>query len=90
MSRRNKKDFSETKPFKRTTFIKKRVWNPFWLFNIKGIFNGISLLTIGTFYFTWALIKEDMITYYSLIFLLPGIYVIVKSLKRKKIEEQKH
>ena len=84
MTRKNNKDFSETKPFKRTTFLKKKALNPFWLFRIKGLFNGILLLTIGIFHFTWALIKEDMIPYYSLIFLLPGIYVIIKSVKRKK------
>ena len=83
------KDFSETKTFKRTTRLKTRAWSPFWLLKFKGLFYGILLVSTGTFYFTWALIKEDMIPHYSLIFVLPGIYVIVKYKKGKKRKEQK-
>tara|TARA_Y100000589_G_scaffold332357_1_gene392405 strand:+ start:2899 stop:3156 length:258 start_codon:yes stop_codon:yes gene_type:complete len=84
MIKKEKKSFSETKPFKRTTHLKTRIWNPFWLFKFKGLFYGIIMLSTGTLYFTWAQIKEGMIPYYSLIFVLPGIYVIIKHLKGKK------
>ena len=84
MIKKEKKSFSETKPFKRTTHLKTRIWDPFFLFKTKKIFSGILLLIVGVFYFIWALIKEDMIPYYSLIFLLPGIYLIIQSVQRKK------
>ena len=51
------KDFSETKPFKRTTFLKTRIWGPLWLFKARGLFSGIILLIVGILYFIWALIS---------------------------------
>ena len=77
------KDFSETKPFKRTTFLKTKIWSPFWLFKTRGLFSGITLLFVGLFYFIWALIKDELIQYYALVFLLPGTYFCIMALKKE-------
>tara|TARA_B100000963_G_C22628467_1_gene673637 strand:- start:1292 stop:1582 length:291 start_codon:yes stop_codon:yes gene_type:complete len=83
MIKKEEKDFSETKPFKRTAFLKTKIWSPFWLFKARGLFSGIILLIVGVFYFIRALVKNDLIVYYTLFFWLPGIYICIRALKRK-------
>ncbi|MAS52511.1 MAG: hypothetical protein CMD20_04825 [Flavobacteriales bacterium] len=90
MIEKDEKDFSETEPFKRTAFLKTRIWGPFWLFNAKGLFSGILLLIVGVFYFIWALIKNKLILYPVLVFCLPGIYLIIKFLKSKEKKNLKN
>ena len=83
MTTKNEKDFSETKPFKRTAFLKTRIWGLFWLFKARGLFSGILLIIVGVFYVIWALIKNNLIIYYTWVFWLPGIYICILQLKRK-------
>ena len=84
MTKKKKKDFSETSPFKRSAFLKAKIWNPLSLFKSKEIFPGILLLITGIFYFFWSLVKKDLYNYYVFIFLLPGTLLCLKALQKKR------
>ncbi|MBI35896.1 MAG: hypothetical protein CMP67_11100 [Flavobacteriales bacterium] len=76
-------DFSETKPFKRKAKLKTRVWGPFWLFQTRGLFSGLLLLISGSFYFFWALVKQNLMISAVWIFWAPGIFVTLLALRNK-------
>ena len=74
MKTNKNKEFSETKPFERTAELKTKVWDPFWLFKMKGMLSGILLLSVGLFYLIWAplikLFKSRSLTVIILIVVL--------------------
>lgn len=83
MKTNKNKEFSETKPFERTAELKTKVWDPFWLFKMKGMLSGILLLSVGLFYLIWALIREDLMISAVWIFWAPGLYITLVALKKK-------
>ena len=82
MNKNKKKDFSETRPFKRNLSIKKKLWTPLWLIKKKGLFLGILLLIVGGFYFFEALIKNERSYYYVFFFGVPGLILCLKHLRK--------
>ncbi len=84
MTIKEKKYFSETRPFKRNAFIKTKPWKILWLIKKKGWFFGILLIIVGVFYFFKGIIKNDINYYHVLFFSLPGLLLLFKSLKEAK------
>ena len=82
MTRIEKKYFSETKPFKRSVFIKTKPWNLFWLINKKGWFVGILLMVVGVFYLFKGTIENEPNYYHVFFFSLPGTLLCFKFLKK--------
>jgi hypothetical protein len=88
MTRIEKKYFSETKPFKRSVFIKTKPWNLFWLINKKGWFVGILLMVVGVFYLFKCTIENEPNYYHVFFFSLPGTLLCFKFLKKSKKRNQ--
>jgi hypothetical protein len=84
MTRKEKKCFSETSPFKRNVFIKTKPWRTLWLVKKKGWFFRILLIVVAVFYFFKGIIKNDLNYYHILFFSLPVSLLCFKSLKEVK------